>query len=230
MLNTFIWDLLVEGGDDTAIKEQLQAFTKKSGSAFGHNEKVKLEAKTPDLKAHDALTGAQLLRNHILGAKCIPSFWYGGGQDANLAVSREMSAPTYKLLSKKQLSAKAMFRSICDEAIREGEAHGMLKGIPDDQRQYNINTPELASKDVTGFATAIQQLCSSLVAAENQEWVDKDTAIKIFAFCLDMIGYKIDVEAVTTAVENQKDNNGYQDYLKKGKTAPSDPANGGKGE
>ena len=102
LLNTFVWDLLVEGGDTTAINEQIKAFTKKSGSVYGHNEKVKLEASTPDLKAVDAKEGASIFRNHILGNRSIPEFWYGGGGDANKAIAMEMGAPAYKMMSSRQ--------------------------------------------------------------------------------------------------------------------------------
>ena len=37
LMNSFIWDLLVEGGDEGDIKDALKTFTKKSGSIYGHN-------------------------------------------------------------------------------------------------------------------------------------------------------------------------------------------------
>jgi hypothetical protein len=217
MLNTFVWDMMVEGGDANAIAEQLKNFTKKSGSAFGHNEKVKLEPSTPDLKAVDAEKGAQLFRNHVLGAKSLPSFWYGGAQDSNLAVSQEMSAPTYKMMSARQTVVMSIIYGLLDEVIREADKAGMIKGVPEDQRGYTVNTPELANKDIAKFAQAIQQLSASLVSAETQGWVGKDDALKIFAFCLGLIGYELDIDAVIEAQKEAGDKKGYEDYLKKGK-------------
>lgn len=213
LLNTFVWDLLVTGADDQGIKDQIKNFTKKSGSVFGHNEKVTLTPSTPDLKAIDAEKGAQLFRNHILGSKCLPSFWYGGAQDSNLAVSQEMSAPTYKMMSKRQLMVVSIFRYICDEAVREADAHGMLKDVPVDKRGYSINTTELATKDISKFAQAIQQLATALVSAQSQEWVDRDNAVKIFAFCLSLIGYEIDIEAMKKKLEEEAATKGYEDYI-----------------
>ena len=67
--NSFVWDMKVEGGDNSAIQEQLNNFSKKSGSVFGHNEKVSLNAITPDLKSADAAEGA---RSEII-------YWGDGG-------------------------------------------------------------------------------------------------------------------------------------------------------
>ncbi len=210
LLNTFVWDMIVEGGTEETIKKQMDSFTKKSGSVFGHNEKVKLEPSTPDLKSVDADVGAKLFRNHILGAKSIPSFWYGGAQDSNLAVSQEMSAPAYKMMSERQKIILYIWRYILDDVIREADAHGMLQGVPEDERVYSVNTPELASKDITKFATAIQQLSTSLAQAETNKWLDQNTAVKVFAFCLSMIGYELDVDAIQVELENQDEKLGYE--------------------
>lgn len=222
LLNTFVWDLLVEGGDDNAIKEQIKNFTKKSGSVFGHNEKVKLTASTPDLKAIDAKEGARLFRNHILGSKSLPEHWYGGGGDVNLATSKEMSAPTFKLFSSRQKLIVHILTVVLDEVIREADAHGMLKGVPEEERHYTFNIPELSTKDVTKFATAIQQLSTSLVSAVTNEWIDKDTAVQAFAFCLSFIGYELDVDAVQGKMKEAEAIKGAEDYVPKVPTVGAD--------
>lgn len=213
LLNTFVWDLLVEGADGPALEEQLKRFTKKSGSVYAHNEKVKLSAMTPDLKSVDVDAGARLLRNHILGAKSIPSFWYGGGEDANLATSKEMSAPTFKFFSKRQRLVIDIFKYILTDVLKEAETHGILKGVPEDEMSFSVNTPELSSKDISKFAAAIQQLTGSLVQAATQEFIDRDTAVKVFAFSLSLIGYELDVDAMNTALARQESEKGYEDYL-----------------
>lgn len=214
LLNTFVWDLLVEGGDDNAIKEQIKNFTKKSGSVYGHNEKVKLNASTPDLKSVDAKEGARLFRNHILGAKSLPEHWYGGGGDVNLATSKEMSAPTFKMFSARQRLVVYILTIILDDVIREAEDHGMLNGVKDDEKTYTINVPELSSKDITSFAAAIQQLSTSLVSAVTNEWIDKDTAVKAFAFCLSFIGYELDVDSIKEKLAEEGERKGFEDYTK----------------
>lgn len=217
-LNVFVWDLLVEGADSNALDEAVKRFTKRSGSVHAHNEKVKLFASAPDLKTFDIEAGARLIRNHILGAKSIPSFWYGGAQDSNLAVSQEMSAPTYKSFSERQRVIKSMIETILDDVIAEADAHGMLKGIADDEKTYTLNVPELSNKDLTKFSTAIRDIVQSLALAITNEWVDKQTATQIFAFCMNMIGYEIDADAVENALKEQDEEKGYEDYLKNEKS------------
>ncbi len=213
LLNTFIWDMLVTGGDKTTIDEQIKAFTKKSGSVFGHNEKVALEAKTPDLKSQDADTGARLLRNHILGAHGIPSFWYGGGEDANRALGVEMGTPAFKMLGSKQRYFKYILETIFDRVIQKALEARYLQVPEDEAYNYTLNLPELTSKDIAKYSTAIQQLTTSIMAAQTQGWIDKDTSSKIFAFALSMVGYELDVDAIKEAVQTEHDQKGYEDYL-----------------
>ncbi len=217
MLNTFVWDMLVEGGSPATIAEQVKTFTKKSGSVFGHNEKVKVTPSTPDLKSIDAAAGAQLFRNHILGNKSLPEHWYGGGGDVNRATAAEMGTPTMKMLSSRQKLVIFIVCSVLDDVLREAETHGMLKGVAEDKRGYKLITPELASKDITKFSAAIQALTTSLVSAEVNGWIDRDNAVKIWAFCLSMIGYELDVDAISENLDDEEIKKAYEDYLKKEK-------------
>jgi len=217
LLNSFVWDLMVEGGDEDAIKDALKNFTKKSGSIFGHNEKQTLTAVTPDLKSVDAAEGARLLRNHLLGNKSIPEHWYGGGGDVNRATAMAMDSPAFKMMSARQGEVIHIFSHVLDDVLREADEAGMLSGVPDDEKKYSLNTPELASKDITAYAEAVQKLTTSLVSAATNEFIDQETSVKVFAFCLSLIGYELDTEAIQEKLEEKKNNEGYEDYLKKGK-------------
>jgi hypothetical protein len=212
LLNTFVWDLLVQGGDEKTIPEQIKNFTKKSGSVFGHNEKVTLEASTPDLKAIDAKEGARLFRNHVLGAKGLPEDWFGGGGDVNRATAAEMNIPTMKMLSRKQGYMKYILESIFDTVIQRALDARYLTVPEEEAWDYTIHTPELASKDVSKFSTAIMQLSAALVSAETQGWIDKETASKIFAFAINMIGYELDIDAIKETVAKEAEGRGYEDY------------------
>ncbi len=216
LMNSFVWDLIVEGGDETDIKNALKNFTKKSGSIYGHNEKQKLTAVSPDLKAVDANKGASLLRNHILGNKSIPEHWYGGGGDVNRATAMEMGTPVFKMLNSRQELVMGMFTYVLNDVMDEIDAAGMIAGVPDDEKKFKISTPELAGKDITGFASAIQQLSTALSTAQQQEWIDKDTAVKLFAFTISLIGYEMDVDAIKERLAEDGETKGFEDYLKDG--------------
>jgi hypothetical protein len=210
--NSFIWDMLVQGGDTNSIQEQLKAFTKKSGSIYGHNEKVTLTAVTPDLKSVDAAAGARMFRNHILGRFGYPEHWYGGGGDVNLATASEMSAPALKMLSRKQLTVKYIMEDMLGFSIRQARAARYLNVTDEEAWQYSVTTPEMGSKDIAKLSTAAQQVATSLVSAELQGWVDKDTARKIWASVVSFTGVDIDLDEVKRALEEQKEQEGYEDY------------------
>lgn len=221
LLNTFVWDMKVEGGDESAIKEQMKAFTKKSGSIFAHNEKVTLEAATPDLKAIDAETGARLFRNHILGAMGYPEHWFGGGGDVNRATAVEMGTPAFKTLSSKQRYVKYILETILEHVITKALDANYLRVTEPDAYDFSVITPELSSKDVTKYASMMQQVVASLVSAEMQGWIDRQTAQKIFANLINYFGVEIDVEEMEKAISEKEDKKGYEDYLKKGQGSGS---------
>lgn len=212
--NTFVWDLLVENGNEEEIKKQMQTLSKKSGSSFGHNEKVKLSAISPDLKTTDASVGARLMRNHILGAKSYPEHWFGGGGDVNRATAVEMGTPAYKALSSKQRYVKFILESIFEYVIENARNAGYLKVSDEDAGAYTVDTPELASKDLTKIATVTRELAITLVSAETQNWIDKETARKIFATGISFLGIEINPEEIAKKVEDEEEQKGYEDYKK----------------
>jgi len=220
--NSFTWDLEVENGNEDDIKKHVNSFSKKSGSVFGHNDKVKLNAITPDLKSLDAEKGARLFRNHILGRKGFPEHWFGGGGDVNRATASEMGAPTLKMLTMKQRLVKYILEDIFGYAIEKRRTARTLYVTDEEAGQYSVITPDLSQEDITKFSTAIRDVSASLVIAEKQEWVDKDTARKLFALLSAFLGMEIDVKAVKEAVEKEKSAEGYEDYL--GDTKEPNPA------
>lgn len=212
LLNTFVWDMTVDGGDENTIKEQLKAFTKKSGSVFAHNEKVKIEASTPDLKAIDAEAGARLLRNHILGAMSYPEHWFGGAGDVNRATAIEMGTPAFKSLSSKQRYVKYIIETIFDYVISAARKANYLIVSDKEAKAYQIIVPELASRDITKYSTAMQQIAASLQLAEMQGWINNKIARNIFASIVRYFGIDIDIEAMEKAIADEEEKRGYEDY------------------
>mgnify|MGYP001492516936 CR=1 FL=1 len=211
LLNAFLWDLVVEGGDDAKIEENLKKITKKSGSVFAHNEKTKLNAVTPDLKAVDAAEGARLLRNHILSAKNMPEHWFGGGGDVNRATAAEMGTPVFKALSMRQKMVKYILEDLFSAAIRKARQSRYSRITDEQAKQYSVITPEITSKDVSKFAAAIQQIAGALVTAETNGWIDRDTAQNVFGTAMGFIGVDIDLETVKKTLK-EKPPKGFEDY------------------
>jgi hypothetical protein len=211
LLNTFVWDLMVQGADEAEIKKQVQNFTKKSGSVFGHNEKVILNPAAPDIKAAQAGEGARIFRNHIMGRFGYPEHWYGGGGDVNRATASEMDLPAIKMLSQKQNFVAYMLEDILGQQIRRARASGFLR-VSDDEAKFSVITPKMEAKDISKFGSMVQQVGAALVSAETQEWIDKDTARKLFATIMGFAGVDIDLEEVKKKIEEEQTGAGYEDY------------------
>jgi len=223
LLNSFVWDLKVDSADTADIDAQVKKFTKKSGSVYGHNDKITLTAVTPDLNAVDVAEGARLLRNHILGSRSIPEHWYGGGGDVNRATAGEMGAPIFKMLSMRQKVVKYMLEDMFTHAIRKARQAGYARITDDQAKAFSVITPELDSKDVSKFGSAVQQIAAALIGAETQGWIDKDTARKVFGVTMGFIGIDLDLDAVVSTLKEKKDMAGYEDYTGK----PGSPAKSG---
>ncbi|MBC7964238.1 MAG: hypothetical protein H7Y05_15000 [Steroidobacteraceae bacterium] len=230
--NAFYWDVKVEGADNEELQKKADLYRPpRSGGAFIHNEKVTSEAISPTQNASDAETGSRLLRNHILGPKGIPEHWVGGGGNVNRATASEMDLPVLKMLGRRQKTVKHILEQIADFVIASALNARYLR-IKPEEATYEIQTPEISSKEVGPQATALQSLSVSLTAAQANGWIDQATARKMFAFGCDFVGFKYDPEAQDIPEP------GYQDYRKdkngpvsadQSKTAPSTGKKNGSG-
>ncbi len=215
LLNSFLWDVTVKGGTKESIKEQTDNLTKKAGSIFGHNENVTLQAITPDLKTQDVDTGAKTVRNHILGAHGYPSFWFGGGEDANRALGVEMGTPAFKMLSSKQRAFKALLELIIQTVIDRKRAARALVCSDEDATNWSVVLPELTTKDITKTSSAFQQVMASLAIAIQQEILDTVTARKICLVLVGALGIEIDEQDIEDRLKEEIANREQKDYATK---------------
>jgi hypothetical protein len=223
-MNAFVWDVEIAGADPKQIADYAKDNpAPKPGSTRYHNEKVKWTAVAPDLKALDVSNGARLFRNHILGNRSIPEHFYGGGGDVNRATAGEMDAPFYAMIEDRQNLVKHILETIFTYVVQSSLDAGYLhaeKG--EDPFDFAVQKPEAKEKDLAKVSTAVRDIITSLVAASAQNWIDKDSAVKVFAFVLALIGYELDPEAMDL------DDPEYSDY----KTGPKSkvPGPGSKGK
>lgn len=214
MLNSFVWDVLLEGMDEAQINEWLKTNggPPKPGAVRAHNEKVTWTAVTPELKAVDADKGARLLRNHIMGAKGLPEHWYGGGGDVNRATAGEMNLPTMKMIASRQLTVKYILEFVFTYVIRKSIEKKYLKVSEAEAFDFTISIPEIEQKDIAKSSTALTQLSQSLVSAQTMGWIDKQTAQKVYAFGLNFLGFEYDPETVQEKLKEEEARKGYEDY------------------
>lgn len=209
--NSHYWDITVTGADEEKLEENRQRYTPpKNGGAFIHNENIKSEAISPDLKAEDSQTAARLHRNHILGSVGLPEHWFGGGGDVNRATAAEMDTPSQKIIESRQTRVKNMLELILDYVIGQADTHGMLSGVPEDELyDYEVQSPDTNDKDVAKLSTMLTQVATSLSVAEVNGWIANEEAAKAFAFFLAFVGYEYTPDKEGAV--------GYEDYKKKEK-------------
>jgi hypothetical protein len=208
--NSYIWDVTLEGADEAALKKWLAANQSvKRGMIRAHNEKVKWNELSPDLKAQDKDTFLHFLRGQILGSKSFPEHWYGQGSDVNFASAKEMAAPPGRRLGRRQREIRGIVDMLCRFQIHCAQRAGtltpsvligstvaadgssMATSVPAD-RAYRIVLPEISTKDTAQTVAAAVSLSAALAQAVAQGWLRNETAGKIFAHLVSQLGIEID--------------------------------------
>jgi len=205
-LNSFVWDVTLTG----AGPQEIAAYAKdnpapRPGATRYHNEKVSWQAVTPDLKAHDHSELARLFRNHILGNRSIPEHFYGGGGAVNRATASEMDAPFFAMIDDRQNLIKFILETIFTEVIASAIQASYLRVPADEAYSFAVQKPEAKEKDVAKVSAAVRDIMGALTVAAANNWVDQDTAVKIFAFVLALVGFEMDPGAMDLTGE-------YEDY------------------
>lgn len=191
--NAFYYDITVEGADGKKLEEERRLYTPpKTGGAFIHNEKVKAQAVAPDLKAQDTEAASRYQRRHILGAKSIPNHWYADPDGSNRATADAMDRPTLMNFTRRQNEAKAVLKTIADFVVSSALEASYLKVPEDEAFRYTISTPPLTDKDLAKLSTMLRDVSTSLVIAQAQGWIDRQTAARMFSFCTEMLGFEYD--------------------------------------
>lgn len=189
-----VWDVTVKNATEEEIKEKARTISPPTpNSVRVHNDAEEWEAVTPDLKSSDADITARMVRNHILGGATVPEHWFGGGGDVNLATASSMGEPTYKVFSQRQRLLKAILEDIARFVLSQRlEAIGLIELAAEEAWQPVAVFPELTARDVTKYATALQQVTVSASQAVNAGVMSEDTAVRLISLIAGLLGLEID--------------------------------------
>jgi hypothetical protein len=216
--NAFYNDVTVEGADAKKLEEERNLYTPpRTGGAFIHNEKVKVQAVSPDLKPLDSEAATRFQRRHILGSKSLPNHWYADPDGSNRSTADSMDRPTLMKLTSLQDECTAALDTIADFVIASALEAAYLTVSEEEAYKYEISTPPLTDKDVAKLSTMLRDVSTSLVVAQTQGWIDQEKAGRMFAFCTAMLGFKYDPDEVDDVPPEGKD---YQNA----KNAPEGPS------
>jgi hypothetical protein len=189
-----IWDVTLKNATEDEVNEKARSLSPPSpNSVRVHNDAETWEAKTPDLKSSDGDVTARMIRNHVLGGATIPEHWFGGGGDVNLATASSMGEPTYKVFSQRQRLLKAILEDIARFVLSQRLAAIGLSALGAEEAWQPVAVfPELTARDVSKYASALQQVTVSVSQAVNSGVMSEETAVRLIALVGGLLGLEID--------------------------------------
>lgn len=190
LLNAFAWDIEIQGATDPEVKKWAENNGPPApGSNFVHNEKIKMEPKTPDLKAFEMSESIRMLEKFLLGTASMPLFWFGSGDDTNRSTSENMGIVPFKRFTFLQ---KLVF-NVVDTMILFQLRHSARAGlIPKEEvNNYKVTLPHISTDDLETIGNAVKGMSAGLLVAEQQEWVTGDQAREVFAVLAERTGVEI---------------------------------------
>ncbi|MBW2341219.1 MAG: hypothetical protein JRF50_12900 [Deltaproteobacteria bacterium] len=79
---------------------------------------------------------------------------------------------------------------------------------------FTVSMPEISRQDFTTLINGTPQLTTALIIAEENNWISKKTAAKMFAFVIGQLGFEIKVEKELKRAKMGLSARDYEDYLK----------------
>ena len=215
-LLAYFWDATIEGADDTDIKRFMKAQQAPyPGMMRAHNEKVKWEAKAPNLAAYESSRHTKDIKTHIASGYGYPDHWLGSGGETNLATAEQMSEPTRKALKRKTSTYKFLMSDIARYAIVQSQRakYGILAGVNVDPLSdcFDVVVPDIGGPDVAKIGSALQTITTAISQAKADGLVSEDTSRTMFAIVASMTGVEIDPAVEAKKIEAEGEARGMAD-------------------
>lgn len=208
VLSKYFQDVELQGADDRKIEEwKKQNPITQNLARFVHNEKVKFSILSPDINNADPSGIVRLYKNIVLGSQGYPEHWFADGGNTNLATAVEQGTPIMRQLKNRQqyiiYILQTMLRFALHKAYNTREGFTLTK---DELGRVVINiiAPEFERRDFDRIGQGLAKITGILEQAENNKWLSRETAGRIFRSMADMIGYDITEEDEKAMIEKEK--------------------------
>jgi hypothetical protein len=187
------------------FKSKLTKEPPRQGGVQVTNDKVQIEARTPDFKGNDMSAVAGMLKSYGLGGAGLPKIFFADGEDANRASALEMNAPAVKKFQDRQNNMASLLNRVIGYVIDSAIMAGVLpESINAD---FTIEFPEIVVRDLQRGAQTLQGVSVALTAAAEEGWIQSATAARCFHTLMAEIGCDIDDSAEEyTAAQEEKRN------------------------
>lgn len=192
-LNSFVWQYTLNGADQKQVDSYQKQITEnppRMGGVFVTNEKVTVEAKTPDFRGADMAAGGDFVKKYGLGGAGLPDWFFADSGSGNRSTAAEMQGPTGKKLTLRQSQLVDCADRIITFVLEQAKTHGMLP--QDVDTSHTIEVPELIIRDLTGAADVLTGATQAIAEAEDRGWVQGETAARAFHLLIGQIGTVID--------------------------------------
>lgn len=181
LANNVVHDITVEGAGPAEIKQvekDIGPIT--PNKMLAHNEKLKYEVKTPNLRAEDASFDDKTIRNFILGSFGFPEHFFGSGGDVNRATAMEMHEPVVRMLKTRQRLFKNQFNRILTYQKIKAKERGRLSDQAN-SAPFFIEFPEISYRDMQRSGLTMMYLAQSLALATDKQWLTDRQASELYA-------------------------------------------------
>jgi hypothetical protein len=195
LLRSFIWDVTLKGATEETVKARAAEIEVPTGGGVRvHNDAEEWKAVAPDIQAGNSAEASRLFRNHILGGVSIPEHWYGGGGDVNRNTASSMDETTEKVMAMRQQVWKHILEMVGQYQVnmRLQAVFGEGFDFTDPDYEVHAEFPEIATKDTSSYAAALQQVIIGAGSAVTQGLLSQESAVAIIAFVATRLGVPID--------------------------------------
>jgi len=201
----FNCDVTLETADEEQVKARAATLNKnppRKGQVNVHNSGEKWEFNYPDLKTTSSAEVAKALMTFCLGGLGLPQHWYGFGDETNRATAQAQGDPTWRTLQHDQDHVGDLYERMARFVVDQAKISGALDGALDSE--IKIVMPEMTARDVVSIASALSQIETALLTAEQQGHIGREQAVELFAKVAGELGVEIDVQEVLAQAQQQQ--------------------------
>jgi hypothetical protein len=192
-LNSYVWQYTMDGANQKTVDDYQKQVTQnppRQGGVLVTNEKIKVEAKTPDFKGADMSAGAEMVKKYGLGGAGLPDWFFGDSGSGNRSTAQEMQGPTGKKLTMRQNHLVNCIKRMTSFVLQQAKLHGSL-GLQVNTA-HTVEVPELMVRDLAAGANALTGVAGAIAIAEDRGWIQGETAARTFHIVMGQIGVVVD--------------------------------------
>ena len=173
----FLFDVTLEGADRRALiaRQTELAVPPEPGSVLVHNEKETWRAVRPEVGAAESAADGLALRLMIAAGSGFPLHFLGEAEEANLATAKEMAAPTFRRLERRQRYFGWLLVDLARESLRRSGRFDNAGGL-----EIRAEFEPLSVEDCEHAARAAASAAGALKVAREMGWLDDAEARALF--------------------------------------------------